>query len=50
MTMPEDNPMAFRLLVQWLYIGDIKIDDVDAWLEAWVLGIRLGTLRFGIVP
>lgn len=44
--MPEDNPMAFRLLVQWLYIGDIKIDDVDAWLEAWVLGDKIGNTAF----
>lgn len=46
MTMPEDNPEAFRVFVQWLYIGDIKIDDVDTWLEAWVLGDKIGNTVF----
>lgn len=46
MTMPEDSPEAFRLFVQWLYIGDILIDDVEEWLEAWVLGDKLGNIAF----
>lgn len=45
-TMPEDNPDAFRLFVQWLYIGDIMIDDADEWLEAWVLGDKIGNIAF----
>ena len=44
--MPEDNPEAFRVFVQWLYIGDIEIGDVDVWLEAWVLGDKIGNTVF----
>lgn len=46
MTMPEDSPRAFRLFVQWLYVGDIMVNDIDDWLEAWVLGDKLGNIAF----
>ena len=44
--MPEDSPEAFRLFVQWLYVGDILMDDVEEWLEAWVLGDKIGNTQF----
>lgn len=46
MTMPEDNPEAFRLFVQCLYVGDIKTGDVQAWIEAWILGDKIGITAF----
>ena len=46
MTMPEDSSDVFRLFVQWLYVGDFKISDVEAWLEAWVFGDKTGNIAF----
>lgn len=45
-SMPEDNPKAFRLFVQWLYFRDITLYDVSEWLEAWILGDKLGNIAF----
>lgn len=45
-TMPDDSPDAFRQFVQWLYVGDIKTDDGNAWLGAWVLGDKIGSIAF----
>ena len=44
--MPEDDPKAFRVFVQWLYFRDITLDDVEEWLEAWVLGDKIGNTAF----
>lgn len=46
MTMPEDSPETFRIFVQWLYLGDIKTDDIGAWLEAWIFGNKIGSTEF----
>lgn len=44
--MPDDSPDAFRQFVQWLYVGDMKTDDGDEWLGAWVLGDKIGSIAF----
>ena len=45
-SMPEDNPKAFRLFFQWLYFRDITLYDAEEWLEAWVLGDKIGNIAF----
>lgn len=43
--LPEDDPAAFELFVQWLYIGETGKDDMDhdsTHVKAWTLGDKLG--------
>lgn len=40
--MPEDTKETFGTFVQWLYLGDIEIDDSIECAQAWVLGDKLG--------
>ena len=45
MVLPEDDPAAFELFVQWLYIGETGKDSVDhisTHVRAWTLGDKLG--------
>ena len=45
MLLPEDDPAAFELFVQWLYIGETGKDSTDHILthvRAWTLGDKLG--------
>ena len=45
MLLPEDDPAAFELFVQWLYIGETGKDSTDhtsVHVRAWTLGDKLG--------
>ena len=45
MSLPEDDPAAFELFVQWLYIGETGKDSPDyvfTHVRAWTLGDKLG--------
>ena len=50
--LPEDEPAVFQLMVQWLYLGHVKVnfdgpDSSSAQLvEAWILGDKLGCSMF----
>ena len=46
-TMPDDDPIVFRLWVQWLYVGGIAyrvlhVEDINnVLMKAWILGDKL---------
>lgn len=47
----EDDPAIFELFVQWLYLGRINEEEIRdrgilAYLKAWILGDKLGCLKF----
>lgn len=47
----EDDPAIFELFVQWLFLGKIdndpeELDYCETCLMAWVLGDKLGCLKF----
>ncbi len=46
MILPEEEPDIFCLFVQWLYVGDFKINDVEYWLEAWLFEDKTGVIAF----
>ena len=41
-TMPDDDPNAFRLWVQWLFAGTIARTPSDALAKAWIIGDKIG--------
>ena len=44
-SLPEDDPAAFELFVQWLYIGETgkgSTDHILTHVRAWTLGDKLG--------
>lgn len=52
-TLSEDEPLAFELFVQWLYLGHFKSQDEDPHsttsmrlIKAWILGDRLDCPMF----
>lgn len=44
-TLPEDDPAAFEMFVQWMYVGKTgrnSTEDIAIHVESWILGDKLG--------